>query len=170
MKNKQTEFLKLCLADALIKLMKTKNYEDISINSICELAGVGRTTFYRHLDYKTCKEDLIHFKIEYEWKKYIEDYEGDIEKDKGGLILRYIYENKKLFLLIYKQGLISLIMDICTNLMTSNEQVSKDLSYIMSFFTHGYFGIIHQWIKYEFDETPEDIEKHILNSMNMNHQ
>ena len=31
----------------------------------------------------------------------------------------------------------------------------------MSFFIYGYFGIIYQWIKYDFDETPEQIQKHI---------
>ena len=51
MKRNQTEFLKLCLADALVKLMADKPYEDISVNAICEKADVGRTTFYRHLDY-----------------------------------------------------------------------------------------------------------------------
>ena len=45
MKRNQTEFLKLCLADSLIKLMADKPYEDISINAICEKADVGRTTF-----------------------------------------------------------------------------------------------------------------------------
>lgn len=47
MKRNQTEFLKLCLADALIKLMTDKPFENISVNAIYEKAGVGRTTFYK---------------------------------------------------------------------------------------------------------------------------
>ncbi len=38
---------------------------------------------------------------------------------------------------------------------------AKNLSYLMSFFTYGYFGIIYQWIKYGFDEPPEQIKAHI---------
>ena len=35
------------------------------------------------------------------------------------------------------------------------------LWYLMSFFIYGYFGIIYQWINYDFDETPEQVQKHI---------
>ena len=52
-------FMKLCLADALIKLMAAQDYDSINVNTICELAGVGRTTFYRHLDCKNSKEELL---------------------------------------------------------------------------------------------------------------
>ena len=67
MKRNQTAFMKLCLADALIKLMAAQDYDSINVNTICELAGVGRTTFYRHLDCKNSKEELLIFKINYEW-------------------------------------------------------------------------------------------------------
>ena len=36
------------LTEALLQLMQTKNYGDISIGEIAERAGVHRTTFYRH--------------------------------------------------------------------------------------------------------------------------
>ena len=36
----QTVFLKLCLADALIKLMSSQDYDKINVNAICETAGV----------------------------------------------------------------------------------------------------------------------------------
>ena len=39
--------------------------------------------------------------------------------------------------------------------------IDKNLSYLMSFFTYGYFGIIYQWIKYDFDESPEQVKRHI---------
>ena len=41
MKRNQTEFLKICLADALVKLMADKPYEDISVNAICEMQTSG---------------------------------------------------------------------------------------------------------------------------------
>ena len=98
MKRNQTAFMKLCLADALIKLMAAQDYDSINVNTICELAGVGRTTFYRHLACKNSKEELLIYKINYEWGRY------------------------------------------------------ADLHY---------FGVIYQWIKYGFDETPEQVQKHI---------
>jgi len=43
-------------------------------------------------------------------------------------------------------------------LVPGGEVYDKNLSYLMSFFTYGYFGIIHQWIKYDFEETPESVK------------
>lgn len=75
MKKNQTDFYKLCMADALLRLMKTKDFDTITVAEICETAGVGRTTFYRHLDNKSGKEDLLLFKISYEWDRYEEAVE-----------------------------------------------------------------------------------------------
>ena len=165
MKRNQTEFLKLCLADALIKLMADKPFESISVNSICEKADVGRTTFYRHLDYKNCKEDLLLFKIEYEWARYVDNYDGDFKKEKEGVILRFIYANRKLFTLLNDNGLLTLLMRVIEKLMVGEETYPKELSYIMSYFIHGYFGIIYQWIKYGFDETPEQVVGHVMDAI-----
>ena len=73
----------------------------------------------------------------------------------------YIYENRKLSSLLYKKGLITLLMRAFEILVPGGEVYDKNLSYLMSFFTYGYFGIIYQWIKYDFDETPEQVKAHI---------
>ena len=83
MKRNQTDFLKLCLADALIKLLESKEYAEINVNEICELANVGRTTFYRHLDKDNGKEELLLFKINYEWDCYQERHDEEIKKDQN---------------------------------------------------------------------------------------
>ena len=111
MKKNQTDFLKLCLADALLKLLESKEYADINVNEICEMAGVGRTTFYRHLDKTNGKEELLLFKISYEWDCYQEKHDEEIRKDQNLGMSSYIYENRKLFSLLYKKGLISLLMN-----------------------------------------------------------
>ena len=67
MKKNQTAFMKLCLADALIKLMKTQDFDTINVNSVCREAGIGRTTFYRYFENKNSKEEMLLFKIKYEW-------------------------------------------------------------------------------------------------------
>lgn len=165
MKKNQTAFLKLCLSDALIKLMESQPYNAIKINAICERADIGRTTFYRYFDNKNNKEDLLIFKIIYEWECYCEKHEEAIKKDKGFELTNFIYENKKLFSLLYKQGLIVTIMQAFEKLISSGEVYDKNQSYLISFFIYGYFGIIYQWIKYDFDETPKQIQKHIKNTL-----
>ncbi len=161
MKKNQTLFMKLCLADALIKLMQSQSFDEINVNAICEKADIGRTTFYRHFDRKNNKENLLIFKIDYEWERYADEHEEDAEKDKGKLLTNFIYENRKLFSLLNKHGLITTVMQAMEKLIPDEEIYDKQASYLMSFFIYGYFGIIYQWIKYDFDETPEQIQKHI---------
>lgn len=83
MKKNQTTFLKLCLADALIQLMDLQPYETISVHAICDKAGIGRTTYYRHLDKRTGKEDLIVFKVLYDQKVYNERHADAVKKTAG---------------------------------------------------------------------------------------
>ena len=50
------------MTKSMLKLLKNKPIEEISVSEICDDAGVGRTSFYRN--YKA-KEDII--------KNYIEE-------------------------------------------------------------------------------------------------
>lgn len=169
MKKNQTAFLKLCLADALIKLMETQEYDSINVNAICKLADIGRTTFYRYFDNKNSKEALLVFKINYEWECYAEKHADDVRKDRGFALTTFIYENRRLFSLLYHNGLITAVMRAFEDLIPAGEPYDKKSSYLVSFFTYGYFGIIYQWIKYEFDERPEQIQQHIADTVSSAH-
>lgn len=165
MKEKQTIFFKLCLADALLNLMKNQNYESINVNTICDKAGIGRTTFYRYFDSKKGKDNLLVFKINYDWEKYWEDYSSKLkavdDSKKGSALLRFIYERKDFFTLLYNNGLTMAIMEMFETILCGNIPLGNNLSYIASYFTYGYFGIIYQWIKTSFKDTPLQIEKYI---------
>ena len=152
--------MKLCLADALIKLMKTQDFDTISVNSICKEAGIGRTTFYRYFENKNGKEEILLFKIKYEWELYSSKHENDKQEQVSDLTA-FIYENRHLFSMLYHCNLISVIMRALEDLIPSGETYYKQSSYLMSFFIYGYFGIIYQWIKYDFDETPKQVQRHI---------
>ena len=160
MKKNQTAFMKLCLADALIKLMKTQDFDTIGVNSICKEAGIGRTTFYRYFENKNGKEEILLFKIKYEWELYSSKHENDKQEQVSDLTA-FIYENRHLFSMLYHCNLISVIMRALEDLIPSGETYDKQSSYLMSFFIYGYFGIIYQWIKYDFDETPKQVQRHI---------
>ena len=58
-RQKTTEFLKECLADSLISLMKEKPLEDITITEITSHSGVSRSTWFRNFH---TKEEVISFK------------------------------------------------------------------------------------------------------------
>ena len=45
---KGPSFTKRCIMDALLQLMHTKDYDDITITDITERAGVSRMSYYRN--------------------------------------------------------------------------------------------------------------------------
>ena len=49
------------ITDALLKLLREKPIEDISISELCELAGIGRASFYRNFN---SKEDILRTYIQ----------------------------------------------------------------------------------------------------------
>lgn len=53
---------KKVLFDALVTLMKKKNFDKIKISDICEVALINRSTFYAHYQ---DKYDLLIALIEY---------------------------------------------------------------------------------------------------------
>lgn len=165
MKENQTNFLKLCIADALLNLMENESYECISVSSVCEEAGVGRTTFYRHFDNKNGKEDALMFKIFYEWTAYAQNHKQEVERDGGAAFLYFIYENRQFFRVLYRNNLILSIMKIFEMSIAADWPQEKSSSYIRAFFTYGWFGAIYQWIKYDFDETPEQVLLHITDTI-----
>jgi len=60
-RNTTTEFLKECMADALLKLLAEGNaLNEITIQEITSLANVGRVTYYRNFK---SKEDVLYFKL-----------------------------------------------------------------------------------------------------------
>jgi len=103
---------------------------------------------------------MLIFKIKYEWEQYSDRHENDGHGKKPDLT-EFIYDSRNLFSMLYQNHLISVIMRSLEDLIPSEEKYDKQASYLMSFFIYGYFGIIYQWIKYDFDETPKQIQKHI---------
>lgn len=60
---KQVNESKKMIYEAFKKLLETNDYVDVTLSEIAEVAGVGRTTLYRHFKEK---EDILLYRIEKE--------------------------------------------------------------------------------------------------------
>ncbi len=89
-------------------MIKTKEFHDISISELVNTVGVGRASFYRKY---TCKEDVLSQyiveKLE-QWKKY---FDANPSGDFVVSLFNYFYENKELYLLLYKANLSNLLYE-----------------------------------------------------------
>lgn len=56
-KNERNRFTRMCIGDALIALMKQKDFKKITVSDISKKAGLSRMTYY---NYYVKKEDIIN--------------------------------------------------------------------------------------------------------------
>ena len=72
-KNPSKEFTKNCIMDALLQLMHTKEYEQISISELTQKAGVSRMSYYRNYN---CKDSILIDYMHRILKEYAEELKG----------------------------------------------------------------------------------------------
>lgn len=164
MKHEQSDYIKLCLADALIQLLDERGYGNFGVSDVCELAGVGRTTFYRHVGCKNGMCELLVFKLEYEWARYCQD-RGISCAEGVWTLLDFFYANRKLLQLIDSCGLLQTLMSAFERMNAHCLASAQEGGYLANFFVYGTFGVVLQWIRRGFDETPDQVRAHIDDAM-----
>lgn len=92
------------LYDGLVKLMREKDFEDITVTDLVEAAQVGRTTFYRNFD---LIEDILWMKNDQVFKElvrynqqYRQSYNGESLPHILKPLLRYFYLNSEIIELL----------------------------------------------------------------------
>ena len=155
---KTTEFLKECMADSLLRLMKEKPFSKITVNEIAQAAGVNRSTWFRNFD---TKNEALTFKLVRLWYRWADDH-GIEER------CRYTLDNaedffafndsiKELLSEIYREGLQACVYNAFYQVMMPQYGADPAECYEARFYSYGLFGLLDEWIKRGFCETPEQI-------------
>lgn len=155
---KTTEFLKECMADALLRTMKEKPYTKITVNEIAQAAGVNRSTWFRNFD---SKDDAITFKLVTLWNRWADEH-GMKERR------RYTVDNTETFFafnasikdileVIYDAERESCIYNAFYQVMLPKREAGPEGRYEARFYSFGLFAILDEWIKSGLCETPEQL-------------
>lgn len=155
---KTTEFLKECLADALIKLLKAKSFDKITIYEIAQTADVGRTTFFRNFSNKS---ELITYKLVKLWERWTHEHNLE-ERSKFTLsnavsFFEFNYSIKELLVLIYNSNLQSTLYEAFYTVMKPPIETDTGANYESKFFSYGLFGLLDEWVKQRFEHTPKQM-------------
>lgn len=145
------------LADALIQKMQEKPFEKVTVNEIADLAGVNRSTWFRN--FKT-KNDALSFKIVILWNRYRNDHGLSSEKytlDNARDFFAFTYENRFLLQLAYTAQVQSSIYDGFYQIMMSQYDGSAYECYRGRFYSYALFGLLDEWVKRDFSESPADL-------------
>ncbi len=155
-----TNFLKECMADSLLKLMKEKDFFKITVNEIAEGAGVNRSTWFRNF---TTKNEALTFKLVQIWNRWADEHELRERRrftlDNAQDFFQFNYESRHILNVIYRTNLQSAIYDAFYQVMTPQFGADALECYESRFYSYGLFGLLDEWVKREFVESPEEMTK-----------
>ena len=169
MNNKRYQLTDMKIENALIKLLKDKDFDSIYVNDICREAGISRTSFYSHYD---DINDLI-LKIQ---NKHSNNIINILLKNKissKDAFIKYFYYLKchydfyKAYLII-SDSIISMrstynsIFDLYPELIQKENKTERETKYHMVFMGAGIKAISLKWLLNGCIETPEEMTEIIL--------
>ena len=157
------ETVREAIALALIQLMKTKPFLQISISEIAKVAGVSRSSIYRNFN---GKEQILISYIHNLYNNYFltEDilHYFPEQKDIQRFLFprfRFIKQNRDFFTVLRKNNLLYYIFEQMEPelILLLNGQDSTHSPYYISMFSGSYAAIISRWIDNDFRESEDEM-------------
>lgn len=145
------------ITDALLKLLREKPMEEISISELCEQAGIGRASFYRNFN---SREDILRAYIHglfREWAK--EDAQGENRSLSAFLraLFAHFERHRDFYALLNQRKLIYLLKDVIIGLCGPQPGHSKEEAYAKAYIAYTMYGWIEVWFQRGMRETAEEI-------------
>ena len=161
---KPNDYLKECIADAIIVLLKEKPMGKIPIDEIVKRAGVGRATYFR--SFKS-KNEAITFKFIKMWERYCElndiKVRDSFDLNNAWHFFEYNYSIRHILEIVYQAGLQETIHDSFYKIvLTMEHQSDIPTLYRENFYAHGLYGLLDEWVKRGFSETPDEMARMII--------
>lgn len=143
-----------------IQLIQRKNIDEISVSTICEKAGLNRSTFYaNYLDIYDLSEKVK--------EKMADDFAAfqmsqNSKQDSNGYLnlFKHIKENQIFFKTYFKLESISMSPVNQYNIDLAAKYYNNEyIDYHIEFFRAGLNAIIKKWLNNNCRETPEEMVK-----------
>ena len=142
------------ITEAVLKLMRSQNLNDISISQICDEAGVGRASFYRNFE---SKEDVIRKYLSSLLEKWKKEYELSGKDNFVEALFEHYWKNKDICILLYKQGLSHLSLKSIIDACGPKPEQPNIIAYTTAYLSYGLYGWIEEWFKRGMQETPKEM-------------
>lgn len=145
------------ITEALLKQMRDKPVEEISIRELCETAGVGRASFYRNF---SSKEDILRRYIQ----NLFQDWTGGDEQEGGQPLSRrlramfsHFEAHRDFYALLYRRHRMDLLQDVLIGIYGPKPEHTKPEAYARAYVAYALYGWIAVWFQRGMQETAEEI-------------
>lgn len=156
---------KRALAASLVKLLKERSLDSITIKDIVEDCEVNRQTFYYHFQ---DIYDLLYWIFQTEAERVI-GQKKDTETWREGFLrtFRYVQENRAMILHIFRSGgrshlddylygmVRSLLLDVVEENCRGLNVPEEDKHFISEFYKYAFVGMMLEWIAHDMKGDPE---------------
>lgn len=153
----QSEMSKKDIAEALILLMKKKDYNKITNKEITNKAGFSHITIYRNFK---SKDDIIKYYLDLITNEFIEkkkiNFNPDHFKEYLIVLFTHLKEKEDIGLLLYQAGCIHFIKDEFDKIFYNKAKSIKE-QYNYYFISGGLYNIYYNWLINGCKETPLEI-------------
>jgi len=145
------------ITDSLVMLLKDKSLANISISELCELAGIGRASFYRNFE---SKEDILRAHINQLFQEWIGVHDGNNDKLLNELIraiFSHFEDHRDFYMLLSERHLVYLLKDVIIGICGPKPEHSKIAAYSRAFVSYTLYGWIEVWFQRGMLETADEM-------------
>lgn len=153
----QSELSKKYIAQALISLMKKKDYSSITNKEITDKAGLSHITIYRNFK---SKDDIIKYYLNNITDTFIKTskitYTPNHFTSYITKLFTHLVNNKDIAVLLYQANMIHYLKDEFDRIFLAKAKNSNEI-YHYAFLSGGLYNIYYYWIKNNFKENPHEL-------------
>lgn len=157
MKTRREAFAREYITQALMLLLKDREYRDISITEICQKAGVARVSFYRNFE---SKDDILIKEVEAVTDEFLErskiSYKNDSTVRYFEKLFIHMESNRQLCTALRRAGLIHVVKDEFDRVFLNNYKLEYD-RYKSVFISGGIYNVFYFWFINGCREKPHDL-------------
>lgn len=157
--NNKTKFTRMCISEAILKLLKANPLDKISVTNIIKKAGIARMTFYRYYDssHAALKDYLQIIISEYiEECGKVQDIADYLQYKHILFSLNFFDKYADFFLTLTRNNLHGILLDGMNDFMLKHVKDSVDCSVYTLYSYSG--GLLNTFIKWEEDGKKESVE------------
>ena len=156
-------FVRDRITEALFKLMKSKDFNDITVSMLVKTAGVSRNSFYRN--YQSMEDIIRQYLIERTsqwWAEYLAHLHPNVIE----ALFQHFLDMRETIQLLYHSNLSHLLMEHIV--MCGRESLIGDAAnaYQTAFMSGGLCGLTNAWIIRGMRETPKEMQSLFLAQRN----
>ena len=176
--NQRITLTKKLLREGLLRLLKTKKLDKISVTELCTESGINRATFYRH--YFVPHDILFEMQVQ-----FVKDLHAMFGKDAAKKepmeylteLCTYLYDRGEVIKVFVKHNteedfiaLVNLLVEFfIKEKRDAGEVVDIDdagLSLISTYIAGGGYFMLRRWIVDEIEKSPAEMAELILKFVN----